>query len=80
MDQVATANFSPSPIFGFEPFKPPESFEPGTYSGLESPVLDDQEFKDFLDELNDRSGNWRFFIEAIAQSFASFASKFLTIP
>ena len=76
MDQVATANFSPSPIFGFEPFEPPESFEPGTYSGLESPVLDDQ-------ELNDRSGNWRFFIdiiEAIAQSFASFASKFLTIP
>ena len=84
MDQVISANFSPSPIFQFEPFKP------GTHSEIES-LLDDHqkiEIKKNPDEQipNDRSGNWTikdFFIgiiEAIAETFARFASKFLTLP
>ena len=88
MDQVISANFSPSPIIQFQPF------EPGTHTELEL-LLDDHkkiEIKKIPDEQipNDRSGNWRikdFFmpmigivIEAIAQTFARFASKFLTIP
>ena len=36
MDQVISANFSPSPIFQFEPFKP------GTHSEIES-LLDDHQ-------------------------------------
>ena len=86
MDQVISVNFSPSPILQFEPF------EPGTHSELESSLLDDHqkiEIKKISDEQipNDRSGNWTikdFFIgiviEAIAQTFARFASQFLTIP
>ena len=85
MDQVISANFSPSPIIQFQPF------EPGTHTELEL-LLDDHkkiEIKKIPDEQipNDRSGNWTikdFFIgiviEAIAQIFARFASKFLTIP
>ena len=85
MDQVISANFSPSPIIQFQ------AFEPRTHSELESSQLDDHqkiEIKNIPDEQipNDRSGNWTikdFFIgiiEAIAQTFARFASKFLTIP
>ena len=85
MDQVISANFSPSPIIQFQPF------EPGTHTELEL-LLDDHkkiEIKKIPDQEipNDRSGNWtikEFFIgiviEAIAQTFARFASKFLTIP
>ena len=80
MDQVISANFSPSPILQFEPF------EPDALSELESSLLDDHqkiEIKKIPDEQipNDRSENWTIIvIEAIAQTFARFASKFITIP
>ena len=85
MDQVISANFSPSPILQFEPF------EPDTLSELESSLLDDHqkiEIRTIPDELipNNRSEKWTtkdFFIgiiEAIVQRFARFASKCLTIP
>ena len=85
MDQVISANFSPSPILQFEPF------ELETLSELESSLLDDHqkiEIRTIPDELipNNRSEKWTtkdFFIgiiEAIVQTFARFASKCLTIP
>ena len=84
MDQVISANFSPSPITQFEPF------ESGTHTELES-LLDDHqmiEIKKIPDDQipNDLSGNWTikdFFtgiVICVAQTFARFASKFLTIP
>ena len=70
MDQVISANFSPSPILQFEPF------ELETLSELESSLLDDHqkiEIRTIPDELipNNRSENWTtkdFFIGIIVLS------------